>query len=62
MAWSSDQPSQKREVGAGGCKHQAFKGQGPDFGFFLLSEARLVHFIPDVHCLHIEDKFVSLGI
>lgn len=64
MAWSSDQLGQKREVGAGGggCKHKAFKGQGSDSGFFLLSEPCLVRFIRDIHCLHIEDKFASLGI
>lgn len=59
MAWSSDQLGRKREVGAGGCKHKAFKGQGSDSGFFLLSEPCLVRFI---HCLHIEDKFASPGI
>lgn len=37
MAWSSDQPSQKGEVGGGGCKHKAFTGQGPDFGWLLPS-------------------------
>lgn len=42
----------KREVaGGGGVVNTAFKGQGPDFGFFLLSEPRprRVHFTPGVY-------------
>lgn len=50
MAGSSDPPSQKREVaGGGGVVNTAFKGQGPDFGFFLLSEPYRVHITPGVY-------------